>query len=89
MEDNREAIYCALDREAICEARGFGVMNPTYQIFPKGFKGYIPELDPDQYSNPYDPLKAKELLSQAGYPDGFRTVMNVPPTIDREFTIAM
>lgn len=84
----RQALYHAVDRQLICDARGFGLMNPTYQIIPEGFRGYMNELDYKTYSA-YDPAKAKELLAQAGYPDGIKTQLNVPPTFDRDSAVAM
>ena len=84
----RQALYYAIDRQLICDARGFGLMNPTYQIIPEGFKGYMQELDYRTYSA-YDPAKAKDLLAQAGYPNGIKTQLNVPPTFDRDSAVAV
>jgi len=84
----RQAIYHAIDRQMICDARGFGLTNPTYQIIPEGFKGYIPELDYKIY-DAYDQAKSKELLAKAGYPNGIRTKMHVPPSFDRDSAVAM
>ena len=85
----RQAISLAIDREGITEARGFGMWRPSYQIFPEGFKGYLPELHPDAFPDPFDPAKAKELLAEAGYPNGFSTVLNVPSSVDREAAVAI
>ncbi|WP_307728820.1 glutathione ABC transporter substrate-binding protein [Alkalicoccobacillus plakortidis] len=65
----RQAISMAVDNEAIIEnlLNGYGVpaigpMSP--QII--GFDDTVEPLG-------YDPEKAKELLAEAGYPDGFKT----------------
>ena len=47
----------------------FGLGEVNYQPFPDGYVGYNPELD-DIYA--YDPDKAKQLLTEAGYPSRSR-----------------
>jgi peptide/nickel transport system substrate-binding protein len=63
----RQALNYAVDREAIAKVMGAG-FTPTAQISPVGNDGHDPALD-DTYD--YDPAKAKQLLAEAGYPDGF------------------
>jgi len=65
----REAVSYAIDREAIVKARGFGFWSPGYQLPYKGVLGYIPDFQ----GRRYDPEKAKQLLKDAGYPNGFET----------------
>ena len=62
----RQAANYAIDRQAIIEKLmgGLGKIVPTV-INPMAF-GYDPSIEP--YG--YDPKKAKELLKQAGYPNG-------------------
>lgn len=64
----RQAVNHAIDRAAVVEALGTEDMSPRVQPFPQGLPGFDPSLE-DRY--PYDPGKAKELLAEAGFPDGF------------------
>lgn len=68
-EKVRQAICYAVDREAIMliAADGFGTVE--YSVLPPSTLGY--EENPFGYD--YDPEKAKKLLSEAGYPNGFET----------------
>jgi peptide/nickel transport system substrate-binding protein len=65
----RQAVMYAIDREAIAKALGRGFWSPKVQICAEGTKAYLSELE-TQYR--YDPLM-KQLLAEAGYPDGFKT----------------
>jgi peptide/nickel transport system substrate-binding protein len=62
-----EAINYAIDRKAILQVQASGYGAVAYQPFPEGFVGYSPKLA-NLY--PYNPAKAKQLLAQAGYPNG-------------------
>lgn len=64
----REAINYAIDREALYEGVYRGIGTIAWQPFPPGYFAHDPELE-EMY--PYDPDKARELLADAGYPDGF------------------
>lgn len=68
----RQAFNHALDREGLLEALAGGLGSTTTQVFSPNSAAYDAELD-DRY--PYDPEKAKELLAEAGYPDGFTLTM--------------
>ncbi|MBI4560783.1 MAG: ABC transporter substrate-binding protein [Candidatus Rokubacteria bacterium] len=72
----RLAANYAIDRKAISEAETLGASPITGSIIPREFEYALP-VDPV----PYDPKKAKQLLAEAGYPNGFDTgtITPVPP----------
>ncbi|KAA0181651.1 ABC transporter substrate-binding protein [Cupriavidus gilardii] len=64
----RQAAAHAIDVDAIIKRVLFG-QGERYAQVGKGSNGYDPALKP--YA--YDPKRARELLKQAGYPNGFDT----------------
>ncbi len=56
------------DRDALCEAFGQNFYSPALQLYQKPALGVLP----DSYNLSYDPKKSRELLSEAGYPDGIK-----------------
>jgi peptide/nickel transport system substrate-binding protein len=64
----RQAINYAFDRPALLKALSDGLGSVTTQIFPTYSPGYESALN-SYYT--YDPAKARQLLAQAGYPNGF------------------
>lgn len=72
----RLAANHAIDRKLISEAETLGTSPVTGSIIPREFE-YALAVDPV----PYDPARARQLLAEAGYPNGFDagTITPVPP----------
>ena len=64
----RQALNYAINRDAITKTIFGTLARPTSQTAAPGFDGYAAALD-NRY--PYDPAKAKSLLTEAGYAGGF------------------
>ena len=62
----RLAANYAIDRFTLSEAETLGASKPTGSIVPRTFEFALP-IEP----YPYNPAKAKQLLAEAGYPNGF------------------
>lgn len=62
----RLAANYAVDKQAINEAETLGLSKPTGNTIPSALEFALPI---EAY--PYDPAKAKQLLKEAGYPNGF------------------
>ncbi len=67
----REALEYAIDKQALAESLGYGFQQPVTMMAPPGTAGY----NPDFKGRPYNVEKAKQLLADAGYPNGFETTM--------------
>lgn len=72
----RQAINMATDAEAIVKgAFKYGGAVRSYLPLPKSSWGYDEDLE--DLALEYNPKKAKELLAEAGFPDGFETELYV------------
>ena len=65
----RQALLLATNRSLITDALFLGMGSPTVQLFPPGFWANNPNLKVADYGP--DINKAKRLLEDAGYPNGF------------------
>jgi peptide/nickel transport system substrate-binding protein len=70
----RKAIYYGIDEEAIVKHVMNGFAVPAGQLYPSSVFGYDETIE----RPPYDPEKAKALLKEAGYPDGFGITLDSP-----------
>src|SRR5690606_39233412 len=71
----REAMELAVDREAIKRVIMRGQSVPAGVAMPPFVNGWTPELD--AFPAP-DIARAKELLAEAGYADGFTVTLDTP-----------
>ena len=71
----RLAMYHALDMDAIKDKVMRGQSVPAGIITAPGVNGHTPERD---QRLPYDPELSKQLLAEAGYPDGFELTLDCP-----------
>ena len=74
-----DAVRYAVNRQEFVDKLSFGYGETTDQPFPEGYIAYDPESK-DRY--PYDPAKAEQLLSEAGYKAGDIKLDLVIPTAD-------
>lgn len=70
----RRALSLAINREGIVRQVMGGHAAPSGQLLPAGAMGHDPSLAPD----PFDPQRARALLAEAGYPEGFSLVLAGP-----------
>ncbi|MFT4192843.1 MAG: ABC transporter substrate-binding protein [Comamonas sp.] len=70
----RKALSLAINRNAIADRILQNTVTPASQDMPKGTAGYNPDIAP----TPYDAERARKLLAEAGYPQGFQLTIHVP-----------
>ena len=70
----KEALQMAIDKEAIVKNIMNGHATVTNQGGSDKIGGYVADLQTPKY----DPEKAKQLMVEAGYPDGFSVVLDAP-----------
>jgi peptide/nickel transport system substrate-binding protein len=82
----RMAAEYALDKDAMARTFGMGYSIPAYQVCASNSQGHDPSLTPRKY----DVAKAKQLLAEAGYPNGFKTtIICAPFGLNRDQIIAV
>lgn len=70
----REALNLAINRKAITDRILQGTATEANQWMPKGSFGYNADIP----AIPYNAEKAKKLLADAGFPEGFQLTIHVP-----------
>ena len=68
----RKALSLAINREAICQRVMEGSAVPASQMLPSIYRTASRTLKPD----PFDAARARALLKEAGWGDGFRIVLH-------------
>ncbi|MCO8590684.1 glutathione ABC transporter substrate-binding protein GsiB [Burkholderia multivorans] len=66
----RQALNYAINKEALVKVAFSGFATPSTGVVPPGV-----EFSTKTGPWPYDPAKARALLKEAGYPNGFETVL--------------
>ena len=74
----RKAINYALDREEIIEGATFGFGEPIGSLMSPTNPNYL-DLS---WLYPHNPDRARKLLEEAGYPDGFKATLTLPATYE-------
>jgi peptide/nickel transport system substrate-binding protein len=67
----RQAVNYAIDKEALVKGAYQGIANVSTGPLAPGINGFNENLKGYEYN----PEKAKELLKEAGYPNGFKTTL--------------
>ena len=70
----RQAVNHAIDRDAIAKHVMLGAGEPQVGFLTSAHEGGDPDLKP--YA--YDPDKARSMIEQAGYPNGFKFTLSGP-----------
>jgi peptide/nickel transport system substrate-binding protein len=73
----RQAVDYSIDRDSIVKSLGYGLWAATDQYAVPGTPAYVKDLTP----RAYNPDKAKQLLAEAGYPNGFSTQITGSSTV--------
>lgn len=71
----RQALAHAIDRQAIIDGAMFGYGTPIGTHFAPHHPAYVDLTG----QSAYDPDKARALLAEAGFADGFETTLHLPP----------
>lgn len=79
----RKALQMAIDRQTLLDKLYYGEGKLVNGISPPGLLGYNPDLPQIEYN----PEKAKALLAEAGYPNGFD--MEIAQVTDSPSTLKM
>jgi peptide/nickel transport system substrate-binding protein len=81
----REAAEYAIDKNDLVQGIGLGYYPVANQFALPGYSNYSSELAPRKY----DPQKAKQLLAEAGYANGFKTTLYAPLSYNRDLLVVL
>jgi ABC-type transport system substrate-binding protein len=81
----RQAAEYAIDKAAIAKTFGFGFNQAAYQLPNSKSQAYVSTIE----GRKYDVSKAKQLLTEAGYPNGFKTRIIAQSTANKDLIVAL
>jgi peptide/nickel transport system substrate-binding protein len=81
----RQAVEYAIDKKAIATVLGQEYYQPVTQLATPQDSRYVSTLQ----ARNYDPQKAKQLLAEAGYPNGFKTTIYAQNIASQDFLVAV
>jgi peptide/nickel transport system substrate-binding protein len=81
----REAVEYAINRQSIANTLGYGWWEAVNQPDAPEQFGHIDKL----VGRSYDPAKAKQLLAEAGFPNGFSTRIISQPALSQDSLVAI
>ena len=76
----RMAVEYAINKQSIADTFGYGTWIVANQQYPPNSAAYDPNITPRKY----DPAKAKQLLTEAGFANGVKTNLFVSPMGDNK-----
>ena len=71
----RQAFALAIDEDAIAQRVMHGNARPTWLMWGPGINGFNPAMNQRPKA---DPARARQLLAEAGYPNGFEVTLDCP-----------
>lgn len=77
----RQAISYAIDKDALIKQTLPEGTKKAIEFIPEVVNGYTEDVE----TYDYDPAKAKQLLAEAGYPNGFTVKFNYPTGVSRPY----
>lgn len=81
----REALMYAFDRKAMAEALGYGLWEPWTQLASPESRAAL--LESREFT--FNTTRAKQLLSEAGYKDGFTMTVIMDPSLVRDEAVTV
>lgn len=84
----REALNYAIDKEALARSLYRGYAAPSGQLAITSSNLWLNDVQPW----PYDPARARQLLAQAGYPNGFKLESGIdftPTSVNPQLALAL
>jgi len=81
----RQALSYCIDKQKLASAIGYGYFDVNDQCFTPNMIGY----DPSIKSYPFDVAKAKQLMKEAGYENGFKTKLLMTSSTPLNMPIAV
>ncbi len=71
----RQAIQMGIDKQSLVDNVYMGTASKAKTAIPPSVLGYNDDIE----DYPYDPERARALLAEAGYPDGFEVTLHAMP----------